>query len=69
MRRILAILAVVGALLFSAGSVWADEKEPSIYCQDDEYGYVDEVMAGQECLRGWSPISLEQYQRGLAAEE
>ena len=26
MRRILATLAVVGALLFSAGSAWADDK-------------------------------------------
>ena len=66
--RYLTLAAFSAFLLFGAWSAAAEVKEPSIYCQHDEYGYVD-MEAGQECTVGWSPISQDQYQKGLAAEE
>ena len=67
--RYLTLAAFSTSLLFGAWSAAAEVNEPSIYCQHDDYGYVDEMTARQGCTGDWSPISQEQYQSGLAAEE
>ena len=48
MRRILATLAVVGALLFSAGSAWADYADDWAAFQRGDYATV---------LREWLPLA------------
>lgn len=67
--KYLTLAAFSTSLLFGAWSAAAEANEPSIYCQHDEYRFVDEMTAREGCSVDWSLISQEQYKKGLAAEE
>jgi len=61
MRRILATLAIVGALLFSAGSAWADfDDGVAVYDRRDYPAALQELLPGE-----WSAAQIAE-ERDLA---